>query len=154
MEVWGAKIVRDLRDSYRRTKVNASGRLSRTTQPIVTEEDGRVELRIVVNAYGLLLEPGRGPTKKPGPGVLRALIRKWIDDKGIRPKEAGMSKDTLAFLITRKIHKLGTKAYPNRGPKAISSVVNSVEVGKMEKEIADSALGTTIESLIDLRFQR
>jgi hypothetical protein len=46
--------------------------------------------------------------------VVRERIRQWIDDKGIVPRDAAngrkTTKDELAFLIARKIHRQGYEA--------------------------------------------
>ena len=64
--------------------------------------------------YYYYVEYGRKPTKRivssSGDKRLQTIIRKWIDDKGIVPYEINgvtPTKDQLAYLITRKIHKEG-----------------------------------------------
>jgi hypothetical protein len=152
LDHWGERIVLDLRKSYRRHKVNASGRLSRTTEARVKRQGGNATLQIIINAYGLLLEPGRGPTRKRGRGDLEAIIRRWIDQKGITPREG--TKDQMARRITYSIHRRGTRAYPGRGPKVISGVVGKVKASEVEKDFADKIPDVTLDQLIDLRYAR
>lgn len=61
---------------------------------------------------GFVYLAGRGRTKKKGkpgePTVLQQIL-KWIKTKGIRPIGDKISIKSLAYLITRKIHKEGTK---------------------------------------------
>lgn len=87
-------------------------------------------------------EYGRGPTRNGSkPGVLRDLIRQWIDVKGIQPK-GGISKDTLAFLITRKINRDGIKV-PNRynAGDIISSVINETSIQDLIEEFGETLIG-------------
>jgi hypothetical protein len=56
---------------------------------------------------------GRGPTKSGGNGELYKSILQWIQEKGITPE--GITIESLAFLISRKIHREGTAIY--RGEK-------------------------------------
>ena len=61
--------------------------------------------------YWKWIEYGRPPTTatpKRGPKKLRDLIKEWLETKGINPYK--ISRDGLAYLITRKIHKTGYKA--------------------------------------------
>lgn len=84
-------------------------------------------------------EYGRGKTTKgskpKGQGILKDIIRDWIDVKGIQPKESTMSKDTLAFLIARKINRDGIKV-PNQynAGQILSSVLNEQAVEELIKE--------------------
>jgi hypothetical protein len=69
-------------------------------------------------SYIQALATGRGPTKKgQGSGeTLKQRIRRWLDHRGIQPSPDPItgrviSKDSLAFLIARKIHRAGTKQF-------------------------------------------
>lgn len=84
-------------------------------------------------------EFGRGKTTKgskpKGQGILKDIIRQWIDVKGIQPRESTMSKDTLAFLIARKINRDGIKV-PNEynAGQILSSVLNEKAVEELIRE--------------------
>jgi len=85
----------------------ASGDLIKSIRSEVSND----ELRIFGLAYIYQLQYGRKPTTgatsdKP----LKERIREWIDVKGIQPDD-GISKDSLAYLIARKIHSDGTIIY-------------------------------------------
>jgi len=65
------------------------------------------------NRYIGALVNGRRSSSAGGKGstVLYDQIVQWIEDKGIQPRD-DISKKSLAFLITRHIHKFGIKV-PN-----------------------------------------
>lgn len=86
--------------------VNASGNLVRSVRFELTETN----LIVYANDYIYYLIYGRKPTGSGGNGTLKDRIRGWIDEKGITPDD-GISKDTLAFLISRKIHREGSAIY-------------------------------------------
>ena len=61
---------------------------------------------------GFVYLAGRGKTKKSGKSgepTLLEQIKKWIKNKGIAATLKDISVNSLAYLITRKIHKEGTK---------------------------------------------
>jgi hypothetical protein len=99
------KTVFDIRQSMDVSGVTASGKFNRSLESTVSSN----EVVITGLKYAGAIESGRKPSSG-GTGILRALIRSWIDDKGIVPT-GGISKDSLAFLITRKIHQDGTRLY-------------------------------------------
>lgn len=113
-----------------RGPMNASGKSAESLEYVITPTGGAI--------YGaghiFFLETGRGPTHATGPykagDSLRSRIRQWIDDKGITPE--GISKDSLAFLIARKIHKEGTELHNAGGNSGIlSEAVNDAELQKL-----------------------
>ena len=69
--------------------------------------------------YIMTLETGRKPGKWPP----RESILKWINERGITP--SGISKDSLAFLIARKIESEGSLVYRKGGNTGIISEVQS-----------------------------
>ena len=93
--------------------INASGKLERSVRYDV--KDG--VLRVYSLNYIYYIEKGRKPGKRPP----RSAIRQWIDDKGITPD--GISKDSLAFLIQRKIGEEGTTIYKQGGSKLVADVI-------------------------------
>jgi hypothetical protein len=99
------KVVFDIKQSMDVSGVTASGKFNRSLDANVTDK----EVLVTGLKYAGAIESGRKPSSG-GTGILRALIRSWIDDKGIIPT-GGISKDSLAYLITRKIHQEGTRLY-------------------------------------------
>lgn len=93
--------------------------------------------------YIWTLETGRKPTqtKQAGSPTLRETIREWIDVKGITPDDPKTSKDSLAFLIARKIHREGTKLHRQGGNSGIiSAVTNPKYIGENIIEPMQDAL--------------
>lgn len=96
-------------------------------------------------------EFGRKPTRNGSkPGILKDIIREWIDVKGIQPKD-GITKDTLAFLITRKIHRDGIKV-PNKynDGEILSSVINEKAVQELLDEFGSTLIGEFESELLPL----
>lgn len=99
-------------------------------------ETGQRYGRIFGARYIDVLETGRPPTKngKAGSPTLREVILQWIRDKGIKPD--GISEESLAFLIARKIHREGTQLYRRGGMSGvISSVITEQALKTFEKEL-------------------
>lgn len=105
----------------------------------------------------LQLEQGRGPTKGgKGSPTLREIIRKWIDDKGIVAQ--GISRDSLAFLISRKIHREGTILF-QRGDRTgiISTVITQQRIDAFLSTFGDDRLkelGTEVNKLFKDLFKK
>lgn len=98
-------------------------------------------------------EDGRGVTKVSGPkgtGILRDIIREWIDVKGIVPKD-NISKDSLAFLIARKIHAEGIKVPNKYNPgKILSSVINDKSVRELMNQLGASIIAEFESDILKL----
>ena len=96
--------------------INASGKLDDSIEDVMVTSDGFVSGSVRALSYWYYTNYGRGPTVRgsSGKGVVRERIRQWIDDKGIVPRDAAngrkTTKDELAFLIARKIHREGYEA--------------------------------------------
>jgi hypothetical protein len=118
--------------------VNASGKLAKSIRFEVT--NGTV-LSIYGNDYIQFLENGRRPGKRPPTSV----ILQWIDDKGIIPD--GISKDSLAFLIARRMGEEGSTIYQAGGSDLVSGIFNEELQRSIEAEFAQ-LLVTEIQSEI------
>lgn len=105
--------------------VNASGRLADSIDFVVTGS----KLTIRGEDYIYYLENGRKPGKRPPKDV----ILKWIDDKGIVPRD-GISKDSLAFLIGRRMAKEGSTIYQAGGSDLVSGILNDQFVDSLQSE--------------------
>jgi len=95
--------------------VNASGKLKDSIRYEVVNSGET--LRVWGEDYIYYLVHGRKNGKRPPVKV----IRQWIDDKGIVPD--GISKDSLAYLIARKIGKEGTTVFKQGGSDLLSAII-------------------------------
>jgi hypothetical protein len=133
LERFLAKACDQLRENIRTKKatrrngpVNASGNLAKSIRYELAEDVGT----IYAAGYAFAVEFGRGPGKMPPVKSIRA----WIDAKGIEP--TGISKDSLAFLIARKIAREGTDIYKEGGKSGIlSGVVNAQAMEALRTEL-------------------
>jgi hypothetical protein len=121
-----------------RSVVNASGRLADSIDYVVTGS----RLTIRGNDYIYYLENGRKPGKRPPKDV----IRKWIDDKGIVPRD-NISKDSLAYLIARKMGEEGSTIYKAGGSDLVSGIFNDNFVDSLQSEFMN-LLTVEVESEI------
>ena len=109
----GIQIVTQMRSELDKKGINASGNLSRSITSEVKGDNDGVYLEISMDDYGEAIDQGRSPSRKGGPKQnWRVKIDQWLSAKGIQPRQSGMSKQTLAFLITRKINRRGYTAKP------------------------------------------
>lgn len=99
-----------LRQEYNSSGRKASGYFGEHIDVEMYDEGGRMRTPLYVGA----LVFGRKPTSGGG-GVksLYSMILDWIKVKGITPDNPKMTDNTLAYLISRKIHKQGIKV-PNQ----------------------------------------
>lgn len=84
---------------------------------------------------------GRRPGKQPP----IQSIEEWIEAKGIEP--VGISVKSLAFLIARKIGRLGTNIFSGKVPGLAVPAIIELETIAMEKDL-DEYFGKYIESTI------
>lgn len=115
----------DIIREYDRLGMRASGKTAESLDVITSVNNGKL---IGDKTFGAL-ESGRSPSSSGSkPGNLIDEIKQWIKDKGI---VSDIKNDTdnssLAFLITRKIHKQGwmrnSPRNPIKGVELISNVV-------------------------------
>ena len=112
----------DLKKKHISLGMPASGKWTKSVEATSDETSGT----IWAEDYTEYLVNGRGPTKNAGTGKpLIEIIKQWIIDKGIRSE---IPLNSLAFLITRKIHKEGTKYYRKGGTDLMSAVITPARV--------------------------
>jgi hypothetical protein len=125
LEEFDKKLISDLRKSLDAAGTTASGKTKESLNSDITLNSYKLFGRAFI--YGL--EYGRKPSSPTGNGSLKGIILKWINAKGIIPKDK-ISKETLAFLIARKIHREGDLLHSTkqnfRGMKAPTGIINSV----------------------------
>ena len=138
-------------DNYNRDNMRASGKFERELQKVDGSKSGVVKKTLYGSAHSPFVDGGRGATKSSGSGIsLKDIIRKWIDDKRIIPD--GISKDSLAFLIARKIHREGWKPKHLPPNGVISSVINEKRIASLQEQIGEFyKVNTTTE--IWLQYQ-
>jgi len=125
----------DFIKKYNELGMKASGEWERQLEYFIKY----VEKNVIVEYFGLnyteYLTKGRTPGKFPPINV----IRKWIDDKGITPKDK-ISKDSLAFLIARKIANEGTSYFKQGGTDLIDGVITQERVQAIAEAYGKSIL--------------
>lgn len=124
---------------FDRERMNASGDTRRTFEVKMEQNRGLLLGPEHLDA----LEQGRGPSNKTGPGrPLIERIKQWISDKSIVPTD--ITIDSLAFLITRKIHREGTKRHRDNKRTGIrDKVLAPKRIELFLKEMTE-LLGTTV----------
>lgn len=140
---FGENLVNDIKFAIRNKNLTgngpsvASGDLVNSVRYEVKEN----ELSIYALQYIGALQYGRKPTANPiaGNPTLKERIRVWLDQKGIEPD--GISKDSLAFLIARKIHREGTSIYQRTQGQSsglLDDVLNDQLVERIQTELVFS----------------
>jgi hypothetical protein len=111
----GVVIVKELKKALKKKKKKATGKLIQSINYKVTGYKNKVAMRIISKDYLVNVDEGRGEKLTPPP--VKA-IRKWIDDKAIKPyAKKGLNgkpgkvptKDQLAIMIAKSIGKKGIK---------------------------------------------
>lgn len=147
VDEWSKKRLPELVNSYYELGLKASGNWERSLSTQTTQEGSTVKTVIEGASYTGALVGGRSKTKSKGVGgqSLRGVIRQWIDDKGITPRDR-ISKDSLAFLIARKIHREGIRV-PNEhnSGKLISNVFTDKAINELG-EVVKKELGSVVSS--------
>jgi hypothetical protein len=123
--------------NYNAKGLKASGKFERELRYTADESGAQILAPIHVGA----MVGGRVKSSNTGSGEsLRSVIRKWIDDKGITPyadkKGRPVSKDSLAYLITRKIHTRGIQV-PNKynDGQLIKEVITQDKIDELLRQI-------------------
>jgi hypothetical protein len=140
---FGENLVNDIKFAIRNKNLTgkgpsvASGDLVNSVRYEVKEN----ELSIYALQYIGALQYGRKPTVNPiaGNPTLKERIRVWLDQKGIEPD--GITKDSLAFLIARKIHREGTSIYQRTQGQSsglLDDVLNDQLIERIQSELVFS----------------
>lgn len=146
----GQRVVDELKQAIltkRVTKygaVNASGKLHDSIRYDVV---GGEKLQVWANDYIDYLVKGRANGKRPP----RDVIRKWIDEKGIEPD--GISKDSLAFLIQRKIGNEGTTIFKQGGSDLLSDIITDELVVESRDRLQNEILNAFQAELVGIELR-
>ena len=141
LEKAGELIVAQMRQNLKKQKINATGTLSDSISYTVKETSDGYNLLIGMEDYGPIVDLGRGSSKSGGPRqTWRPKIVQWMRAKRITPK-AGVSMETAAFLITRKINAKGYKPRPFI-EVSIDEVINEVytDIERSTIEVVEKSL--------------
>ena len=124
-----------MRQEYNSSGRKASGYFGEHIDVEMYDEGGRINTPLYVGS----LVFGRKPTSGGGGGggkSLYSMILDWIKVKGITPDNPKMTDNTLAYLISRKIHKQGIKV-PNtfNDGKLIDNTFTAESVQDLKNEL-------------------
>jgi hypothetical protein len=144
---WGNELIKQLQNNLLKNKSNASSSLSQSITPEITQPATGYNLSIMMQDYWFYVENGRKPTQGGGSGELYKNIYEWIQNKrDLQVNVISKSPDriaatkSLAYVITRKIHREGTKARPFVSP-ALKQVTTQTLATRISKYIVDSLTG-------------
>lgn len=130
----------ELKNKLTANDSNASGTLAKSIRGIVKQNGKYIVISIQLEDYWKYIENGTKPHFPPVDA-----IKKWISVKPILPRPLKSGKlptsNQLAFLIARKISRVGTKAQPFLKPTItdfdlINKVYNEV-VDLLNKQLED-----------------
>lgn len=140
----GLEIALNYKNELRRKNAVASGDLINFQWDITPSENG-LKLQFFLPEYWRYIEYGRRPTVNKGDGKLQEKILRWIEEKDITPKD-GISKKSLAYLITRKIHREGYK-----GRNCLQNALNDSKV--LEQQFVDIVADIYAKEVKDMIIQ-
>jgi hypothetical protein len=144
---WGNELIKQLQNNLLKNKSNASSSLSQSITPEITQPATGYNLSIMMQDYWFYVENGRKPTQGGGSGELYKNIYEWIQNKrDLQVNVISKSPDriaatkSLAYVITRKIHREGTKAKPFVSP-ALKQVTTQTLATRISEYIVESLTG-------------
>ena len=135
LEKAGQLIVARMRDNLKQQKANASGKLSDSISYTIKDTVEGSSLLIGMEDYGPIVDAGRGVSRGGGSANWKPKIIQWMKAKGIRPK-AGVSMETAAYLIYRKINQKGYRPKPFI-QISIDQVVNDILPKELESDMVE-----------------
>ena len=131
---WLDETQKKLIDEYNKLGFRASGRYARELEPFQTS----TKIGMLGVKYAEYMSRGRGVTSPSKRGKLFGVILQWINDKGITPREASMTKKTLAWIIALKIDREGYSVKGREG--VISNVVTDAWIAELFRRICNSEI--------------
>jgi hypothetical protein len=104
----------------------------RTRDSFKTFEQGNI-IGIQAAKHWATLETGRKEGKVPA--GFKGIIREWMDNKGLFQSESESRKNSIAYLIARKIANEGSKLHRTGGrTNVFSNVINDALVAEIMKK--------------------
>lgn len=143
-------IRQDLIKKHNELGMKASGKFEDNLEVLYKEIENRIIISIQGMRYTGALQFGRGPTSTSqvsNPPLIE-MIEEWIKVKGIRPIESSISTRQLAFLITRKIHKEGTRYFREGGTDLVSSVITEKRMDSILQKIEKVSINIYTDSIL------
>ena len=140
---WGNELIAQMQNRLRANKTNASSSLSQSIEPQIKGTQSGYRLTVLMQDYWFYVENGRKPTKGGGNGELYKNIYEWIRYKRPMQQKIAQSPNriaatkSLAYVITRKIHREGTKAQPFVTP-SLKQVTTQTLAQRIGTYIADT----------------
>ena len=125
----------DLIKKYNTLGMRASGEWEKQLEYFVKA----TEKLVLVEYWGLNYTEYLTKGRKNGGFPPIDVIRKWIDDKGITPMD-NIGKDSLAFLIARKIAREGTEYFKQGGTDLIDGVITKERIRTIAESYGKSIL--------------
>jgi hypothetical protein len=118
-------VISDIKEDQDIKDIRASGASANSLKQSSTETSGEIKGLRYIGAQRFGRRPGKFPPIDD--------IKQWIDDKGINPTD--ISKDSLAFLIARKIAREGTDIYTNKRPALAVSDIIEVRLDELKSNL-------------------
>ena len=140
---WGNELIAQMQNRLRINNTNATSSLSQSINPEIKGTQRGYRLTVLMQDYWFYVENGRKPTKGGGNGELYKNIYEWIRYKRPMQQKIAQSPNriaatkSLAYVITRKIHREGTKAQPFVTP-SLKQVTTQTLAQRIGRYIADT----------------
>lgn len=117
----------------------ATPRVTGKTADVIHATVTESGIQLIGPAHLRALVDGRGPSKSQG-GSLYSGILEWVKAKGIVPKEPKMTQESLAYVISRKIHQEGSLLYRKGGDSnsLLAKALNNRNYTPLLIELAES----------------
>lgn len=131
-------LARRIRERLEVTGTNASGKTSRSLRVVVSDTAGTLYGRKFFQG----VETGRAGGKVPK--NFRAIILQWMEDKGVHAEDGNDGR--MAYLIARKIAKMGTSLYRRGGRNDIYSQEIPKTTENLNKRFSE-LITTTIHNI-------
>lgn len=135
----------DLIKEHRALGMEASGRWINSLEVI----GERLSVKLLGSKYTEQLEYGRGATKSSsstGKPLIES-IRQWVRDKGLASQQKEVN--TIAFLVTRKIHREGWKREKHGGVGLVSKVITPQRIQSIIDKVGQKIV---IDVVADIQF--
>ena len=140
------EVARDIKQNQSAQGRTASGRTANSLEAEADDNTGILYGSVSVNA----LETGRKSGRVPA--GFKDVIKQWMSDKGIFQAESDSKKNSIAYLIARKIAREGTALYRSGGNSGVlSTVLTDDRISGFESQIL-KRYGREIQNEVIITF--